>query len=273
MTYSMGMDIAALALYGASFAGYVLHLYRGGRWSGRTATLLLMLAIVAHYYALLERSRVIHAIPYDDLYGSMSLFAWLLAVTYLGLEMLHRQRAVGSLVVPFVIIWLAVAVAVAPARVPQDPPANGALFALHITIGILAYAAFAISFLLSVIYLIQNRVLRRGRPGLAFWRFPALDVLELMSRSSVAIGLLALAIGAVLGFVWEHRLTGHFAMADAKVVATLIVIAVYVVYLAIVHAPAWRGARAALLCACNFAIVLFSYTAVNLYFTGFHRFF
>ncbi len=267
------MDIVALALYVASFAGYALHLYRGRPWSGRVATLLLVLAILAHYYALLERSRAIHAIPYDDLYGSMSLFAWLLAVTYLGLETYHRQRTVGSLVVPFVIFWLVVAVTVAPSRVQHEPAANGALFALHITIGILAYAAFAISFLLSVIYLIQNRVLRRGRPGLTFWRFPALEVLERMSRSSVWVGLVALAIGTTLGFVWEHRLTGHFALADPKVLVTLIVLAVYVIYLAIVRTPAWRGARAALVCACNFVIVLFSYTVVNLYFTEFHRFF
>lgn len=273
MTYSMGMDIAALVLYAASFAGYVLHLYRGGRWSGRIATLLLILAIVVHYYALLERSRAIHAIPYDDLYGSMSLFAWLLALTYLGLELFHRQRAVGSVVVPFVIAWLAAGVAVAPSRILHDPPANGALFAFHITVEILAYAAFAISFLLSTIYLIQNRVLRGGRPGLAFWRFPALDVLERMSRSSVTVGLAALVAGTALGFIWEHRLTGHFAIADAKVLATLIVLALYAIYLAVARSPAWRGARAALLCACNFAIVLFSYTAVNLYFTGFHRFF
>jgi ABC-type transport system involved in cytochrome c biogenesis permease subunit len=267
------MDIVALVLYGSSFAGYAMHLYRGRPWSGRIATVLLILAILAHYYALLDRSRAIHAIPYDDLYGSMSLFAWLLAVTYLGLETYHRQRAVGSLVVPFVMLSLAVAVAFAPSSVRHRPSANGALFALHITIGILAYAAFAISFLLSVIYLIQNRVLRRGRPGLAFWRFPALEVLERMSRSSVWIGLIALAIGTALGFVWEHELTGHFAVADPKVLATLIVLALYAIYLSIVHAPAWRGARAAIVCAFNFVIVLFSYTIVNLYFTGFHRFF
>jgi ABC-type transport system involved in cytochrome c biogenesis permease subunit len=271
MRYSM--DIVALALYLASLSGYVLHLYRDRLWSGRVASGLLVLAIVAHYYALLERARAIHAVPYDDLYGSMSLFAWLLAVTYLGLETYHRQRAVGSLVVPFVILWLAVAMSVAPSSVQHAPQANGALFALHITIGILAYAAFAISFLLSVIYLIQNRVLRRGLPGFAFWRFPALEVLERMSRSSVWVGLVALAIGTTLGFVWEHRLTGHFAVADPKVLATLIVLAAYIIYLAIVRAPAWRGARAALVCVCNFAIVLFSYTVVNLYFTGFHRFF
>jgi ABC-type uncharacterized transport system permease subunit len=267
------MDIVALALYGASFAAYATHLYRDRAWSGRIATLLLVLAILAHYCALLERSQAIHAIPYDDLYGSMSLFAWLLAFTYLGLETYHRQRAVGSLVVPFVMFWLAIAVIVAPSTVRHDPPANGALFALHITIGILAYAAFAISFLLSVIYLLQNRVLRRGHAGLAFWRFPALEVLERMSRSSVWVGLVALAVATALGFVWEHELTEHFAIADPKVLITLLVLALYVIYLAIVHAPAWRGVRAAIVCACNFLIVLFSYTIVNLYFTAFHRFF
>ena len=268
----MGIDVLALALYAASFAGYALHLYRDRPWSGRLATLLLTLAISAHYYALLERSRVIHAIPYDDLYGSMSLFAWLLAVTYLGLETYHRQRAVGSLVVPFV-MFLLIAAVVAPSNVHHELRTNGALFALHITITVLAYAAFAISFLLSVIYLIQNRGLRHGRPGLAFWRFPALEVLERMSRSSVWVGLVSLAVGTALGFVWEHRLTGQFAIADPKVLVTLIVLAVYAIYLAIVHAPAWRGARAAMVCACNFVIVLFSYTIVNVYFTGFHRFF
>src|SRR5579864_182562 len=158
-------NYVCLAIYVASFAFYTLYLYRDRRWIGILATVLLAAGLVAHYFALLDRAKMIHAIPYDDLYGSMSLFAWLVAITYLGLELYHRQRAVGSLVVPFVIFWVILAVAVAPSSVPRAPRTDGALFALHITIGILAYSAFAISFLLSVIYLLQNRVLRRGRPG------------------------------------------------------------------------------------------------------------
>jgi ABC-type transport system involved in cytochrome c biogenesis permease subunit len=267
------MDYACLVVYLISFVLYALNLYRDRIWFGRFATLFLICGIVAHYYALLERSRIIHTIPYDDLYGSMSLFAWLIAVTYLGLEMYHRQRAVGSLVVPFVILWLTVAMIVAPASAPRPPRASGPLFALHITIGVLSYAAFAISFLLSVIYLVQSRILRRGRPGLAFWRFPALDLVERMSRSSVWVGVVALLIGTSLGFFWEHRLMGHFDATDPKVLITLVVLAIYLIYLRIVTVPAWRGTRAALLCVCNFALVIFSYTIVNLYFTDFHRYF
>lgn len=270
---NFSLNYVCLALYAASFAFYAVNLYRDKRWTGVLATMFLIAGLAAHYFALLDRARAIHAIPYDDLYGSMSLFAWLVAITYLGLELYHRQRAVGSLVVPFVMIWVLLAVTVAPSSVPRAPRANDPLFALHITIGMLAYSAFAISFLLSVIYLRQNRKLRRGRPGLPFWRFPALDLLERMSRSSVWVGWLALIVSTILGFVWGHRITKHYPITDPKVLATFIVIAAYAGYLWVVRTPAGRGARAALVCACNFALVLFSYTIVNLYFTRFHRYF
>ena len=84
----------------------------------------------------------------------------------------------------------------APRTAPTPPPARGPLFALHVTLNTLAYAAFALSFALSLIYLIQNRVLRARRPGLVFWRFPALDVLERMSRKQRLGGLASLGAGS-----------------------------------------------------------------------------
>jgi ABC-type transport system involved in cytochrome c biogenesis permease subunit len=46
-----------------------------------------------------------------------------------------------------------------------------------------------------------------------------------------------------------------------------------VAYLVLSRVSGWRGSRAAMVCALNFAIVLFSYTLVNLYLTRIHRFF
>jgi ABC-type transport system involved in cytochrome c biogenesis permease subunit len=94
-----------------------------------------------------------------------------------------------------------------------------------------------------------------------------------MARSSVWVGLIALAFGAVMGLIWEHRLRGTYSLSDPKVLVTLAILAVYAAYLRLSRTSNWRGARAALLCAMNFAIVLFSYTFVNLYLTRFHRFF
>ncbi|HKV06288.1 MAG TPA: cytochrome c biogenesis protein CcsA [Candidatus Acidoferrales bacterium] len=263
----------SLTLYAASFLCYARLLYVPNPWLGRFASALLAGGILLQYFALLERSQGTHAVPYDDLFGSMSLFAWLLGVTYLGLETFHRQRSVGASVTLLLVVWMALLGWLAPHELPPPPPARGPLFALHVALNTWAYAAFALSFLLSVVYLLQDRILRSHRAGTAFWRFPALDVLDRMSRSSVYVGLAALCVGVVSGFVWEHRLTGAYSWGDPKVIVTLLILAVYVGYLLLARTAAGRGSRAALVCAVNFAIVLFSYTFVNLYFTRFHRFF
>jgi ABC-type transport system involved in cytochrome c biogenesis permease subunit len=263
-----------LAAYAASFCCYARILYAPHKWLGRLASVMLAGGIVLHYYALLERSHGMHTVPYDDLYGSMSLFAWLLGFTYLGLEIFHRQRTVGAFVTLWLVVWLALLEMLAPQAVPlSPPPAHGPLFALHVTLNTWAYAAFALSFILSMVYLGQDRLLRSHRLGSPFWRFPALDVLDRMARSSVYVGLVALVFGVIMGFTWEHRLTGSYALGDPKVIITLAILIAYVAYARLSHIAGWRGARSAKLCAANFLVVLFSYTFVNLYLTRFHRFF
>jgi ABC-type transport system involved in cytochrome c biogenesis permease subunit len=212
-------------------------------------------------------------VPYDDLYGSMSLFAWLLGITYLGLELFHRRRSVGAFVTLLLVAWMAGLGFITPGAPSVRVPARGPLFAFHVTLNTWAYAAFALSFVISLIYLAQDRLLRSRRLGAAFWRFPALDVLDRMARSSVYIGLIALVFGVGMGFVWEHRLRGTYSFGDPKVIVTITILGVYAAYLALSRNAQWRGARAALLCAMNFVIVMFSYTFVNLYLTKFHRFF
>jgi HemX protein len=267
------LGYVSLALYVVSFFCYSRNLYAPNLWLGRAASGLLTLGIISQYFELLERSRWIHTVPYNDLYGSMSLFVWLLGVTYLGLEIYHRQRSVGAFVTLLLVIWIVALHALAPTELPPPPPARGVLFALHVTLNTWAYSAFALSFILSVIYLAQDRVLRSRRVGTPFWRFPALDVLDRMARSSVLVGLGALILGVVMGLIWQHRLSGGYAWGDPKVIITLAILVVYIAYMLLSRNANWRGARAAKLCACNFLVVLFSYTIVNLYFTRFHRFF
>lgn len=267
--------LATLVLYAASLTFYVWILrssaaHRAGL--GLAATVCLAGGLVLHYLTLLERSRHIHAVPYDDLYGSLSLFAWLLAATYLGLEFIHRQRSVGAFVLPLVLGVFVLAHAHAPGPLRQAP-ASGVLFAFHVTLNILAYAAFATSFVMSVIYLIQNRRLRGHNLSASAWRFPALEVLERMSRSSVLVGCISLAAGVTMGLIWAHRLWGRYWDGDPKVIVTLLILGAYVGYEWLARTAAWRGARAAALCVVNFLFVIFSYSIVNLYISRFHRYF
>ncbi len=264
--------IATLLFYVASFALYVWNLREPSRGAGIGATSCLVAGLVLHYYALLERSRVIHAVPYDDLFGSLSLFAWLLAATYLCLEALHRRRVVGPFVLPIVIGVFLIA-HLPEARPVKAPPAQGPLFAFHVTLNILAYSAFALSFVLSIIFLVQYRRLRGHKLGIVGWRFPALDVLERMTRSSVLIGCVSLAAGMTAGLIWAHRLEGQYWDGDPKVIVTVLILIAYVAYALLSRTAAWRGARASALCIFNFMFVIFSYSIVNRYLSHFHRYF
>jgi HemX protein len=271
MTLSLGT--LTLGLYLVSLILYGLLLYSNHRFLGPAATGTLAGALAIHYMALLERAREIQSVPYQDLYGSMSLFTWLLAATYLGLETFHRQRSVGPFVLPFAIAFLLAVTLLEPQTAPPPPPARGPLFALHVTLNVLAYAAFGISFVLSGIYLLQNRLLRDRRLGLVFWRFPALEVLDRISRSGVIVGVCALTVGITLGSVWSQRLHGSFLTGDPKEIVSILILALYVAYIWLARTTQWRGARAARLCILNFGLVVFSYTVVNLYLSEYHRYF
>jgi ABC-type uncharacterized transport system permease subunit len=264
--------ILTVVAYGLSLASYLRHLLAGKEFAGRLGTLLLVLGLIAHYFALLERSRGLHTVPYHDLYGSMSLFGWLLAVTYLGLEIYHRQRSVGVFVLPFILIFFLVS-HLAPAGRIVETPARGVAFAFHVTLSILAYAAFGLSFVLSLIFLAEQRLLRNRHMGAVVWRLPPLDLLERMSQSGVVIGLIAIVIGTALGFLWVDRLLGTVWYFDPKYAVTLLVLVLYATYLFLARSATWRGARASKLCVFNFALVIFSFTAVNLFFSHVHRYF
>src|SRR6267142_2253823 len=264
--------ILTAAAYLLSFGFYVRFLNTGRELIGRLGTLLLASGLVAHYFALLERSRGLHTVPYHDLYGSMSLFGWLLALTYLGLELYHRQRSVGAFVLPFILVFF-LAAHLAPADRLSPPAVHGVIFALHVTLSILAYAAFALSFVLSLIFLGEERLLRSHKVGDVVWRLPPLELLDQMSRSSVLVGLISIAIGTALGFLSVDRLPGQNSFYDPKYVITLLVLALYALYFRLAGSAAWRGARASKLCIFNFAIVVLSFTVVNLYLSHSHRYF
>lgn len=263
--------LTALA-YLLSLGLYVRFLAAGNKLTGRLGTLFLGLGLIAHYFALLERSRGLHTVPYHDLYGSMSLFGWLLAVTYLGLELYHRQRSVGAFVLPFILVFF-LAAHLAPADRLLPPAAHGATFAFHVTLSILAYAAFALSFVLSLIFLGEERLLRNHKVGDMVWRLPPLELLERMSQSSVLVGLVSIAIGTALGFVTVDRLEGQHSYFDLKYVITLLLLVLYAVYFFLARTAAWRGARASRLCVFNFLIVVLNFTVVGFFLSHSHRYF
>jgi len=258
--------------YLLSMGLYMGFLYSGKEITGRLATVLMFLGLACHYISLLGRARATHSVPYHDLQGSMSLFGWLLAVTYLCLEIYHRQRTVGAFVVPIILAFF-LAASFAPEHPAPPTQVHGVVFALHVTLSILAYAGFALSCVLSLMFLGEERLLRIRKLSEVVWRLPSLELLERMSHTSVLVGLVTIAAGTALGFLAVDRQAGQHWYFDPKYIVTLVVLALYAIYFRLARTAAWRGARASRLCVFNFILVVLSFTVVNLYFSAHHRYF
>lgn len=232
-------------------------------------TICLASGLALHFADLQVRARMLGSVPYRTLEGSVSLFGWMLGIAYLALQLRHRERALGPFLIPIVIVSSSVGLML-PAHVsPASEQTRGAMFALHVTFAILAYAAFTFSFVLSLLYLIQNRQIRRGHTGVLFARLPALEVIGRMNRTSVSIGLGVLTFAVAIGLVRANELWG--TLADPKIVSAILTLVVYALLLWL-DRRGWAGPRVAVLSIFGFGLVLFSYTVVNLAFHTAHQF-
>lgn len=266
-THALGW--LAVALYAAAEVSAIVWLARPRSLAGRAAPFLVSAGLALHFADLLHRARELSSVPYRTLGGSVSFFGWMLGIAYLALALRHSERTTGPFLIPIVIVATAAGLALPdPASAPA-PGASGTIFAFHVTLAILAYAAFALSCVISILYLVQSRQIRRGRTGLLFSRLPPLEVLGRMNRTSVSIGLAVLTLSLCLGLVRAEQV--WTTLADPKIEWALLTLAVYGLLLWM-ERRGWEGPRVAMLSILGFCVVLFSYTVVNMVFSQSHRF-
>jgi ABC-type transport system involved in cytochrome c biogenesis permease subunit len=275
-TTAMLTGLAALICYAASAALYLAYL-KGPRWRvGWGASSLAAAGVVFNFVALYARSAALHSVPYRDLVGSMSLLGLFLAVMSLLLEVRHRNRSLGPFLMPVVLGFLLVAFLSPP---PAHPPAaelKGSVFALHVTLNMLGYAAYAVSCALSVAYLVVGRSLKSrqlsldGTPS----RLPSLSYLVRATRTSLGVGVLASTVAFGLGGYWASRVwsaKNPLWLLDPKILSVALILVFYWVVLVRAH----RGAApvvTARFAVIGFALVLVCYTAINLLFSRLHVF-
>lgn len=265
------LSAIALILYAAAEGFSLVHLRTDKAAHGKATSGLLLLGFLIHWVALYAGARAAHAVPYHDLPASMSFFAWVVIGSYGVLVMKHREGSTGPFLIPIALVFLIASMFANQGGqpVPKVPGLRGPLFAFHVTMAIVGYAALSLSFVLAQLYLIQNQQIRRRQLGLLFSRLPALDVLSRLHRTAVAIGISALTVAAVLGLIWAKIHWGTYW--DPKVLFTFLIITLYLITL-FPRWIGWGGKKIALLSVTGFMLVLFSYTIVNLFLSQGHAF-
>jgi len=203
--------------------------------------------------------------PLSNLYESLVFFSWSIGLIYLFVEFRFKNRTIGAFTTP--IAFLALAYASLSPNIsdrirPLLPALQSNWLIAHVTSCFIGYAAFALAFGLSLMYLIKEREKEGGKSMLSY--FPEINILEELIHQMVVFGFLFLSVGIITGSVWANSAWGRYWGWDPKETWSLIT---WFVYAAMLHARltrGWYGRRIAYLSITGFAAVLFTYFGVNL---------
>ena len=147
------------------------------------------------------------------------------------------------------------------------------MIALHTWCSLLSYGAFLAAFVTGILFLIQERQLKRKTMGMLFYRLPSLDALDRVNFRAISIGFGLLTVGATSGFLEAVLLRGRWWTGDPKEYLTVLLWAGYFALWVLRRRATLRGRRVALLSIAGFSLVLFSFVAAGRLMPSTHPFF
>src|SRR5690606_4064752 len=100
----------------------------------------------------------------------------------------------------------------------------------HITFSIVSYGFFTISFLFSIMYLVQYYLLKEKKAVKWIWRLGDLSRLQQFTFRMISLGVPFLLIGIILGFGWAYTEDVEFYWLDVKTLGSITVLMVYILY-------------------------------------------
>ncbi len=256
-------------------AGSALYLYfivtmddrgaRYGRWLLLSGGGLHLAGFVARYF-------VAGYTPITNLFESLSFFALAIVGAFLLAELRYNLRVLGALVAPLAFVF-GIFAAFLPGEVAGLAPALDSWWLpVHAILLFLGDAVFAVAFASGVLYLVQEKQLKKKRMGAIFKRLPSLEVLDELNYRCLTIGFPLLTAGIITGSIWAEYAWGSYWSWDPKETWSLIT---WLLYAALLHGRltvGWRGRKAAILAILGFCAILFTFLGVNLLLPGLHSY-
>ena len=264
--------ITTASAYIASAMGYALHfhrpkaLWRGlstwGLWAGWGLHTALLGAIAMATGGIPLTNQVLP-----------SLCAWLVVVVYAYLEVSSRDRSLGALIVPIVVILHLLTLSkLFGVEHIQGTGYSGGWFKLHVLAYLLAYTAFAISCVGGIMYLVLLGEIQAKHLGFFYGRLPSLEVLNQITNRAATFGFVFLTSGCIASSVWAFQ---HFSQVsiwrEPVFLPVLIAWIIYAGNLAARWWGGWQGKRAAFLSIIGFALVVLAFPVVGVLFSGPHN--
>jgi cytochrome c-type biogenesis protein CcsB len=262
--------VLAIFSYMLSCAGYFAYLFMQRDILQRVGFALLLVGFLCQTAVILWAFFKIGHMPVNNLHETLSLVAWTLVGAFLALKLKMPVKILGVYVAPLAVFILIMASQLPRERLQPQNLMKGIWLVVHIITIFIGDAAFALACGLGVLYLIQERSIKKKSHGFFFKRLPSLDLLDSTGYACIVSGFTMLTVGLITGMVYAKNVWGLFWSWDPKEIWSAITWIFYAVLLHERLAVGWRGRRAAIMAIVGFAVMLFTFFGVNFLLSGHH---
>jgi ABC-type uncharacterized transport system permease subunit len=189
--------VPALLGYGEAAVAYAGGL-RGAGGYGRLGIWGVRIGWLAQTALLATQATRSDGFPWGTWAGALNLLCWLVVTGYLAWGSNPRYRLLGLAVMPFAAALLVLAWVGGGTGVGDAEGAGWALDA-HVGLMLAAFASFTVAAAVALLYLFEERRLKRRDAQVLRLRLPSLEALDRLAARVALIGLVLLSAGIVVG--------------------------------------------------------------------------
>jgi len=260
----------ATLCYLSGTVGYLVYLFRDREQLHRISWTILLVGALLHGIALLMRTVDSGHLPLTTIQESLSMFAWVFVVTYLVLQIRLQLRILGSFVSPLAVVFMLSSSLLPSHIILKNESFRSGWVIVHVASLFLANAMFALAFSLGVMYLLQERYIKKKNFGFLYERLPSLERIDSIAHYCLMSGFPLMTAGLITGFAYAAVVWHSPWSWDPKEILSLVT---WIIYAVLVHerlAVGWRGRRAAWLSILGFSATLLTFVAASLLLSGHH---
>lgn len=258
-----------MLLYFASMILYFIFITVKKDSVARIAVIIQICGLILHTAAIILRGIGAGHLPMTNQYEFATFFAWGLCLVSLIFILRFRFQVLGAFSAPVTFLIIGYAAMQSREVHALMPALRSNWLGFHVSTAIIAYGAFGVSFVLSIVFLLREKMPENG-----FWdqHIPDREKLDMISYRSVALGFLFLTFTIITGAIWAERAWGSYWSWDPKETWSLVTWITYAIYLHLRIRNGWKGKSAAIFAVAGFICVMFTYIGVNTFLPGIHSY-
>jgi len=248
----------AAACYSLGLLHAILTLVRRKEHLFRVALGALVMGAVFHFVSIAEEGIVNDRCPITNFYETLSMCAFLVVLLFLFVHWRYKATTLSVFIFPIVFVMTLVSTLGNPVRAWSSEVVPDAWLTVHIVLVLLGFAFLLFSLVGSLLYLVQERELKRKKPRKFYYRLPPLGTLDDLVSKSMAVGFVFITLSVIAGSTWAFVELKTAWIEQPKIAISFFTWGVYLALVCLRVVAGWRGRKAAIM-----TVVLVAFSAIT----------